>query len=432
MSQLAPRDVLGFATSPRTWVVPVVFIVGLAVLLPSIYLAATVDPQAHLNSLRIGLVVEPQTVQQEPSAAASVAKAITDHIDARKVDLITLTSKDLAARMGEDSVAGSIVIPAGFDAAVATLRPAATTAVTIPEVRIRTNAGAGGINTGLVNGNLLPVLRAIATGLGEQRTASTGDLTPADAALLSVGFTVASAPYTDLPDHSGSGTSAFYYTLVIVLLGFIGASVVNPSIDSALGFAPTEIGPLVERRPYRAVTRFQTLVIKLAVITACAPLAAALVQLLAVTWIGLSVPDAVQLWAFASVSIASIGVGALAVFAIFGSGIGALINTTFYIALSMTSSGGTVPLAATPDFFRWFSLIAPFHGVLEGVRANLYFDANPAAGLTHGWISVLIGASIGLLLGLVATRLYDHRRGFERHPRPDTTADAAAEATAAR
>jgi uncharacterized phage infection (PIP) family protein YhgE len=407
------------AKSPKIWLVPAVFITLLSALLPAVYLTATVDPQNRLKDLRIALVQEPQTVQATPSAARRAAQAITANVDRDKIDLVTMSPARLATEMRDGDVAGAIVIPADFDRAIGTLLQDEGT-ITVPQILVHTDAGAGGINTGLVNGNLTPLLKGVGVAMGKQLTATAqtqDELTASSKALLSQPFTIASTPYRTLPEHNGNGTSAFYYTLVIVLLGFIGASIINPSVDSALGFAPTEVGPFVTRGPYQALTRFQTLVIKFGVITVCAPIAAALLQFVGAVVIGLPVSSPWLLWLFSTISIAAIGYGALAAFAVFGGGIGALVNTTFFIALSMTSSGGTVPLAATPGFFRWLSNFGPYHGVLEGVRAVFYYDAVPAAGLTFGWVHVIAGAAIGLALGGISTLAYD-RYGFSRHPAP--------------
>jgi ABC-type multidrug transport system permease subunit len=213
--------------------------------------------------------------------------------------------------------------------------------------------------------------------------------------------------------------SAFYYSLVLVLIGFIGASLVSPLIDAALGFIPTELGPLVERQPYTDVSRRTTFLGKVAVLACAAPLAALAVQLMAALF-GVSVGDPVTLWLYSTAVIVSIGTSALAVFAVLGPGIGALVNTLFFVAMAMVSSGGTVPVAATPTVFRGFSHVSPFRHVVDGTRSLFYFDANLDAGLRSAWISVAIGGTLGLLLGLVVTTLYGRVRAFSRQPRPAT------------
>ncbi|MFJ3407884.1 YhgE/Pip domain-containing protein [Promicromonospora sp. NPDC090134] len=408
---------------PRTWAVPIVFLVGLAVLFPAVYLFATVDPQKHLTDLPVALVIEEQTIDSPPSAAGAVADAIEDGAGT-EIAFTRMTPSELADGMGNDTVAGAVVIPADFDQSIASLLPGSDTA-TVPTVDIRTNAGDGGLSGGLVTGNLAPVLRGVASGLGAQLAASAGGdaLPAANQALLATPFDVVSAPYAELPANAGLGTSAFYYALVLVLLGFVGASMISPIVDSALGFAPSEVGPLVQRRPYIAASRLQTLLAKFGILLAGAPVAALAAQLVAVGPVGIPVSDPVTLWLFSTATIMAIGTSAMTVFAIFGNGIGALVNTMFFIALSMTSSGGTVPLAATPTLYRWLSEFEPFRAVVDGVRALLYFSGNPDAGLTEAWVRVAIGGAIGILLGITITALYGRVRMFTRHPHlePSTT-----------
>ena len=411
-----------FARNRSTWLTPVVLIAGLAVLFPAIYLSATVDPAGNLDGLPVGLVV---TTQSAPDGqdAESIADAIAADAPP-SLAIERLTPAELSDRMADDSIAGAIVIPSDFNESISSLLPGAGQAPTTPTIEIRTNAGDGGISNGLLNGTVTPLLTEVEQQFGASLVGATTEagasLSAAEQLVLSTPFDIRSIAFTPLPANAGLGTSAFYYSLILVLLGFVGASVINPFVDSALGFAPSELGPLVARRPYLALSRLHTLLVKFGVIVATAPLAALLVAVVAGPLIGVPISDPVQLWLFSSAAIAAIGVSALTVFAIFGGGIGSLVNTLFFIALSMTSSGGTVPLAATPAFFRWASTFEPFHAVLAGVRSILYFDANPAAGLSEAWIRVAIGAAFGLSLGVIATTLYARKRMFTRHPRPAT------------
>jgi ABC-type polysaccharide/polyol phosphate export permease len=130
-----------------------------------------------------------------------------------------------------------------------------------------------------------------------------------------------------------------------------------------------------------------------------------------------SVADPVLLALYGTAVIAAIGTSALAVFAIFGPGVGALVNMLFFVALAMVSSGGTVPLEATPSFFHTFSAVSPFRHVVDGTRSIFYFDANLAAGLGGAWVSVVAGGLLGLLLGVVVTTAYGRVPAFSRHPR---------------
>ncbi|MDM4762809.1 DUF3533 domain-containing protein [Galbitalea sp. SE-J8] len=412
-------------TARRTWLTPVVLIVGLGAILPAVYLAGTVDPQGHLSGMPVGLVVEQQAGATDRGVAEDVAAAL-ESAAGGTLAITRMSRSELATAMHADRVAGAVVIPEDFDSSIASLFPGATHSA-VPVLSILTNAGDGGLSNGLLVGNLTPVLRGIADGLGEQllQTAADPALPAANATLLSQPFDVVSLPYAPLPDNAGMGMSAFYYSLVLVLLGFIGASLVSPLVDSALGFVPSELGPLVARRSYAALSRRATFLGKAAILATAAPFAALALQLIAAL-LGVTVGAPLVLWLYSAAVIAAIGTSALAVFSIFGPGIGSLVNTLFFVALAMVSSGGTVPIAATPPFFRWFSDISPYRHVIDGTRSLFYFDGNPAAGLGGAWISVGVGGALGLLLGLVVTTLYGRVRAFSRHPRESVVTGSSA------
>lgn len=397
----------------RIGLLPVLLIVGLSALLPAIYLAASADPQGHLEDLPVALVVETQQPSTLPGLADRVAAQLTAGTG-RQVELLPMTTDELAAAMADDDVAGAVVVPTGFEAGVASLLPGGTT-VAVPSVDILTNAGDGGLSNGLVVRNLTPVLAGVAEAVGTQLSQDAGDLPAANAALLAEPFEVTSRPYEALPGGSGLGTSAFYYALVLVLVAFIGGSLVGPVVDGALGFLPSEVGPLVARRPYVAISRRRTFLTRTAILAAAAPLAALAVQLVAAA-VGVSAPDPVLLWLFGTTTIAVVGTAVLAVFAALGPGIGSLVNTLLFVALAMVSSGGVVPVEAVPGPFAAFSHLAPFRHVVDGTRSLLYFDASAAAGLGTAWPTLVGIGLVGLLGGLVVTTAYGRVPAFSRHP----------------
>lgn len=402
-------------TARRTWLTPISLVVGLAVALPAVYLTATSDPQGHLEGLPVALVVEPQSAMPGPALAERVGEAVASNAgDALAV--VPMTAAELDDAMHADEVAGAVIVPADFDAAVASLLPGAA-AVTVPTVTVATNAGDGGLSSGLLLGNVTPVLAAVGDQLGAQLVEQAGPALPAaNRALLSEPFDVVSHPYEPLPAHAGMGTSAFYYALVLVLLGFIGASLVNPLVDSALGIGPSEIGPLVARRAYVAVSRRRTFLAKSAILAAAAPLAALVLQLVAAA-VGVTAGDPVLLWLYSTAVVAAVGTSALAVVAALGPGVGSIVNTLFFIALAMVSSGGITPLAATPGFFRWVSAVAPFRHVVDGTRSLLYFDGALSAGLGSAWVWVVAGGLAGLGVGVLVSTLYGRVPRFSRAPR---------------
>ena len=57
-------------------------------------------------------------------------------------------------------------------------------------------------------------------------------------------------------------SSAFYIALLTTFCGFLGAVIVNTSIDAVLGYATTEIGLVWRQRQPVAISRRQTLLAK--------------------------------------------------------------------------------------------------------------------------------------------------------------------------
>jgi uncharacterized phage infection (PIP) family protein YhgE len=396
---------------PRTWLVPTTLILGVAVALPAIYLSATSDPQGNLAGLEVAVVVDGTPGSDAPSQllAGSLTSAAQDDFA-----FVAMTEAEADAAMADNEIAGAVVIPANFDSDLASLAPGSA-APTVPTVTILTNAGDGGLSGGLVINGITPMLRAASLEMGATMLAAVGDVTPANAALLSDPFRVASAPHTALPAHSGLGTSAFYFSLALVLIAFIGASLVGPIVDGALGFQPGEVGPFVQRRPYASASRLRTFLTKAGILAAASPIAAA--AAVAVAYVaGLRASGPFALWLFSTLGISAVGVSALAVFAALGS-LGAIVNTLFFVALALASSGGIVPLAATPQFFSTISAIAPFHYIVAGVRSLLYFGGSTTAGLGTAWLALAIGGATALALGSLVATLYGRVPAFSRTPR---------------
>lgn len=82
-------------------------------------------------------------------------------------------------------------------------------------------------------------------------------------ALLGDPITVTTQVGHPIGKHSGLGLTAFYYTLLLVLTGFIGGNIVNSGVDAGLGYTDNEIGPWHTRRPTVPISRTQTLLLKM-------------------------------------------------------------------------------------------------------------------------------------------------------------------------
>jgi uncharacterized phage infection (PIP) family protein YhgE len=404
---------LGFFRHPRVWAVPVTMIIILSLALPACYLSGITDPPANLRRLPVALVVEPQQPGSPLSGTAeSVATAVRTGTDADKIRIIAMSPSEMAAAFRNDRIYGAVILPAGFDRALGNLAAPPPGPVTPPSVLVVTNAGDGNLAAGMVSGNITPVLMAAQRAVSE-RMGESAD--PYRAHVLQEPFTVRAVADRQLPAKAGGGLTPFYLALVAILIGFIGASVIHPSIDAAIGFVPSEFGPMTRRLPYRRATRTTTLLAKFAVLLAVAPISAALLQLVAGSVIGVPIERPILMWLLLTASVAAVGVGALSVFAVFGSP-GALINTFFFVALSL-ASGPAVPTEALPAWLHALTSFTAMQPILDGIRAMLFFEGRGAAGLTSAWTHIAVGGVMGLVLGLTATWLYDRNSRFSRHPR---------------
>ena len=92
---------------------------------------------------------------------------------------------------------------------------------------------------------------------------------------------------------------------------------------------------------------------------------------------------------------------------------GLLVSMLIFVILGLPSAGATVPLEATPPFFRWLSEFEPMHQVFLGVRSLVYLNGRADAGLSQALWMTSLGLVVGLLLGGIITHLYD-RKGFHR------------------
>jgi uncharacterized phage infection (PIP) family protein YhgE len=223
---------------------------------------------------------------------------------------------------------------------------------------------------------------------------------------------VTTSAFRSLPPDSALGLSAFYISLLSIMCGFLGAVLVNSSVDAALGYSTSEIGPRWRQRMPVAVTRWQTLLTKWSVAFAAVPILTGILLLVSIALLGMNAPHAGELWLFTSFAGIAIAAGTLALFAAFGS-LGQLLAMLLFVYLALASSGGTIPVQALPSFFRFAASFEPLRQVLGGVRAILYFDAQADAGLTRGLVLTAVGLVFWLIAGAAVTKWYD-RRGMDR------------------
>jgi hypothetical protein len=301
--------------------------------------------------------------------------------------------------MDKGAAYASVVVPSDFTALVLALAggpKTASSSASLPTVELMANTRAGTLGVSLAEGVLEPALADVSRSIGKHLEAEAAPGGP-DTALLANPVTVLAESYRPLPAHAGLGLSAFYISLLIMMCGFLGATIVNTAVDSTLGFAASEVGPRWSQNLPRNITRWQTLVAKWVIAVPATLLFTGLLIGMAAGLLRMDAPHWPELWMYGWFAAAVVGIGTLALFAVLGA-LGQLLALIVFVYLALASSGGTVPLQALPGFFRFVASFEPLRQIV---------------GLDRGLLLTSIGLVFWVAVGTAVTIWYD-KKGFHR------------------
>jgi YhgE/Pip-like protein len=439
----------------RIWVLPVVIAAVFVALMSAIYFGSVVNPTGHLHDLPVIVVNEDggATVHgQKVELGTGLVRALEGSRGVTtRLKLTNATIGQADAAMDRGAAYATLVIPATFSrsallaagagtakdagspkgAGVVAGPAAATSAGVVTGAAAATSAGAavparatvdllenarlGTLAVNLVAGVMTPAIERISPQIGTKiapLAAAPAAANPVTAALVADPVALATSSYRPLPDHSALGLSAFYVALLAIMSGFVAATLINSSIDSALGYGATDVGPRWQHRRPVAIGRRQTLLVKWVAAGAAAPVLTGILLLVSAGLLKMHAPHLLLLWLVMALASLMIAIGTLTLLATFGA-IGQLVAMVFLVYLSLASSGGTVPTQALPGFFDVVGHVEPLRQVLDGTRAVLYFGARGDAGLTHSLILIVAELAFWALVGLAVTSWYD-RKGLYR------------------
>ncbi|MFE0641042.1 YhgE/Pip domain-containing protein [Streptomyces sp. NPDC058877] len=403
---------------PALWLAPGLLSSLVALFLSLLYMGGILNPSDQLSRLPIALVNEDRG-RPLPGQQENLGKQITDSIAAggpagTPVDWRRLDRAGAQDALASGKVFGALVVPADFTASVAALTTEGATVR--PTLTVLTNPGLGSLGSSLASQINQNAAHRASLEIGEQLSPTAA--LPTTRLLLTDPVAVTTRVGHPIGRHSGLGLTAFYYTLLLVLSGFIGGNIVHSGVDTALGYADSEIGPWHTRHRTVPISRTQTLVLKMAMTAGISALTTMLVMVATIAVLGMDAAHLPMLWLFSFCATVAVGLGVQAINAAFG-GIGQLVSMFVFIALALPSSGATVPLQATPGFYRFLGVFEPMRQLSEGVRSILYFDARADAGLARGWFMIALGVVLALVFGFAMTHYYD-RRGLRRlTPQPE-------------
>jgi YhgE/Pip-like protein len=424
----------------KLWLAPLIIASAFIALISVIYIGSVVNPTGHLHGLPVMLVNEDQGAIVH-GRHVDVGVSLTSGLESSaaltsRLKLQPATFAEAKTTMDKGSAYATVIIPATLTRSlllVAGFHTPGDPPSPQAKVELQENPRLGNLGVNLAAGVITPAIAQISPPVGKQLSALASPqvrANPVLAAQLANPITLTTTIYRPLPDHSALGLSAFYIALLLILSGFIGATLINSSIDSALGYATSEIGPRWRQRRPVAISRRQTLLAKWAIAAITVPILTGILVLIAAGALGMYAPHVVLLWLLATLAALMIATGTLALLAAFGS-IGQLLAMILLIYLSLASSGGTVPIQALPGIFNIVGHVEPLRQVLTGTRAILYFDAKGDAGLTHSLIVITAELLFWATIGLTITSWYDRRKldrispdildyvgqAIERHPK---------------
>ncbi len=409
----------------KIWLIPVAIAAVFVALMSVIYLGAVVNPTGHLHGLPVMVVDEDSgatTHGQRLDVGADIVRAlerstgVTSRLTLRGARL-----RQAEAAMDRAAAYATLVIPPTLSRSVLLATGAGRRDAGVPAdatVQLLENSRLGSLAVGLVAGVLTPAVARISPEIGARlRPLATPSVAsePIMAAQLADPVSLTTSSYRPLPDHSALGLSDFYIALLAIMSGFLSATLINSSIDSALGYGATELGPRWRQRRPVAINRRQTLLVKWCAAAVAAPVLTGILMLVSAGLLHMYAPHVLLLWALTALASLMIGAGTLTLLATLGS-IGQLLAMILLVYLSLASSGGTVPIEALPGFFNVVGHVEPLRQVLTGTRAIMYFGARGDAGLTHALIVIVCELAFWALLGLAVTSWYDRRQLYRIAP----------------
>ena len=130
--------------------------------------------------------------------------------------------------------------------------------------------------------------------------------------------------------RGAAGLGAFYISLLITFCGFLGAVIVNMSIDAVLGYATTEVGPIGRQRQPVATSRWQTLLAKWVMAVGLTVVLTGLMLFTAVVILKMNAPHFAALWLLSWFAAAVVAIGTLVLFAALGT-LGQLVALVVFV-----------------------------------------------------------------------------------------------------
>src|ERR1700761_3896323 len=273
----------------RFWGIPI--LVALAVLsaLAAFYFGGILQPMTNLRHFPIAILNE-----DAGPTGAQVVKGMQAGFDNDAYDVRVLNHDQAKTQLDNAEIYGLALIPPNFASKLQAYAKSALTPGRVERavIIVSTNPRAGTLGASIAGQTLQRAVAMMDQRVGQrlsQEVAQQTGRSPepgAVALMLANPIEVKSTVHNVLPDGTGNGLSAFYYSLLLMLAGFIGSIVVSRFVDARLD-TPT--------------SRLRSLLIKWAMIAGTSLLPSGAYVLISAK-LGMPVQNAVKLWLFGALA----------------------------------------------------------------------------------------------------------------------------------
>lgn len=398
----------------RFWVAPIIIALALLSGFAMLYFGGILNPTTNLRHFPIAIVN-----QDTGPTGKTITDGLIANMDKNQFDIRVLPADAARHQLDTAKVYAEVLLPQDLTQRLvalpqATLQPGQPAK---PIITILTNPRASAMGASIAGKTMDKALAvvnakaaALLTPLLQQLTGGTAP--PGGASLvLTSPIDVQTTADNPLPSGTGTGLSAFYFSLMLLIGGVTAAIVVSMTTDALLGYVPAEFGPWYRLASKVRVSRLQTLLVEWALVVLVG-LSSSAVYLWIASTLGMPVPHPLSVWLFGAFVVTAVGVTSTSLIAALGS-FGTLISLFVFLFVGLPDTGATIPLEATPRFFGWMAGFEPMRQAFLGSRALLYFDGRADAGLSRAIIVGVVGLGIGLVFGAVVAWFYD-RKGIHR------------------
>ena len=433
--------------SPRVWFLPLLVLLLLGAIGIALYLGGLGNPAGHLQHFPIAVVNSDSGATGPDGSQQNLGQSITGELQqgtsgSDEIDLRVLSWAQAQDQLGTGQVHAAVVIPESFTADAQALVAGALTPgeVTRPSIAVYSTPLAGPLASRLGTAAIDPALEQVNTALGEQlgtaaqaaqaqaqaqfqqQIAQLGAALPAQlqqqlaptisgtsGEALREPIQIVSESYQDPPEGSALGEGAFFYSVMLMVVGLSGTAAIHFLVDARLGVAPIEMGPRFTLGPRIHPARWAAALTKWGIVVLGALPTAALMMWVAGA-VGMPLPHGGLLFLISWLSIVTVSAVMVALTMLLGSA-GMLLALVYVVFMGLPSATGVVPLEALPGFFRFIAPGEPLYHITNANRAVLYFDANADAGVQSGIIGLIVITVIFAAVALAAALIYDRMLG---------------------